>query len=448
MPRLFGTDGIRGVANIDLTPEFAFKLGRATAVEMGGSKRHPSIVIARDTRISGPMLESALAAGLMSAGAYVTLTGILPTPAVAFLVTELGADAGAVISASHNPVQDNGIKFFGPDGYKLNDTEEDRIEGLIDADAERPTGTAVGKTIDLPGAHDMYIEHALRSLEGRRLDGLRVVVDCAYGAAFETTPTALRRAGAEVIAINAEPDGTKINVECGSTAPDVVAKKVIDEGADIGLAHDGDADRVIAVDASGAVVDGDAIIAMLALELHENGRLPGNLVVSTVMANLGFRRLMKQSGIEVAETAVGDRYVIEAMLTNGAAIGGEQSGHVIFADHATTGDGLITALRLLGRMSSTGKPLSELASVIERFPQLIVNVPVEDKHGFAASVSIKEAISRAEHELNGKGRVLVRPSGTEPVVRVMVEAVDEQLATSVCNDLAMLIQKELGGGVD
>ncbi|MCA1841551.1 MAG: phosphoglucosamine mutase [Actinobacteria bacterium] len=359
-------------------------------------------------------------------------------------MTELGAEAGAVISSSHNPVQDNGIKFFGPDGYKLNDAEEDRIEALLGEEAERPTGAAIGKTILLPRPLEMYVDHALKSLQGRRLDGLTVVVDCAFGAAFETTPSALERAGAQVIAINAEPDGTRINVECGSTAPEVVAKRVVEYGADVGLAHDGDADRVIAIDENGNVIDGDAIIAILTLELLEKGRLANNKVVTTVMANLGFRRLMAESSVEVIETSVGDRYVIEAMIQHGAVIGGEQSGHVIFSEHATTGDGLITALRLLARMTSSVKRLSELASVIERFPQLILNVAVSDKNGFESSEAIKDSIESAERKLEGQGRILVRPSGTESVVRVMVEAMDEALATEVGEEVARTIEKELG----
>lgn len=439
MPKIFGTDGVRGVANVDLTPELALSLGRAAAREFRGASSRPRVVVGRDTRISGELLESALVAGLLSSGADVLRCGILPTPAVAFLVTHLGAEAGAVISASHNPVEDNGIKFFGPDGFKLSDAHEEKIEALVDAAPER--GAIVGRAASVEEAEAAYVGHALRALEGRRLDGLKVVVDCAFGAAFRTSPRALAEAGAEVIALNAEPDGTRINVECGSTAPEVAAKAVVEHRADLGLAHDGDADRVIAVDETGGVVDGDPIIAALAVEVKEQGRLQGNLVVATVMANLGFRRALAAAGIDVVETTVGDRYVIEEMLRRGAVMGGEQSGHVIFLDFATTGDGLITGLRLAARMVSTGKRLSELARVVERFPQVLLNVPVSDRSRLDGADRVWASVEAAQSRLGEEGRVLVRASGTEPIVRVMVEAADEATAQQVANEIAAVIKE-------
>lgn len=446
MPRLFGTDGVRGVANTELTPELALSLGRAAAEELGGTAARPKVVLARDTRISGDMLESALAAGLSSAGADVIHAGVLPTPGVAYLVTLLGAAAGAVISASHNPVQDNGIKFFGADGYKLKDEEENKIESLLTGDLQRPVGRDVGRTSICENAADLYIRHALLSLEGRRLDGLKVVLDCANGAAFRTSPAALVAAGAEVIVMNDEPDGTNINEGCGSTFPGPLAERTVAEGANVGLAHDGDADRVIAVDEKGSIIDGDAMIAALSLELKRGGALKDDVVVATVMANLGFRKAMKANGITLIETPVGDRYVIEKMIEIGASIGGEQSGHVIFSEFSTTGDGLITALRLLGLMVSSGEPLSQLASVVTRFPQVLLNVRVADKHRFASSAKIKDAIAAGERRVGEDGRVLVRASGTEPLVRVMVEAAQEPEANGIAAEIASVIERELGVG--
>lgn len=446
VPKLFGTDGVRGVANVDLTPELALGLGRAAAAVLGtlsedGSR--PAVLLTRDTRASGDLLEAALAAGLLSAGADVVHCGVLPTPAAAFLATELGVAAAGVISASHNPAGDNGIKFFGPDGFKLSDAREEEIESLLDAALDRPTRGEVGRAHILADAEDRYVAHALRALDGRRLEGLRVVVDCAHGAAYRTSARALAEAGADVAVLNAEPDGTNINDGCGSTAPEVVARAVVEMGADAGLAHDGDADRVIAVDEQGTVIDGDAIIAALTLELKEQGRLSGGVVVATVMANLGFRVAMAAMGVKVVETAVGDRYVIEAMREHGAVIGGEQSGHVVLLDYSTTGDGLITGLRLLGRMASTGRRLSELAQVVRRFPQVLLNVQVGRRERLAQADRVWEAVGLAESRLGDDGRVLVRPSGTEPVVRVMVEAADEETAVSVANGIAAVIREEL-----
>jgi phosphoglucosamine mutase len=439
---LFGTDGVRGVANTELTPELALAVGRAVAASLPGERG--SVVVGRDTRPSGDLLELAFSSGLLSAGAHALRCGILPTPAVAFLAPNLGAGAGAVLSASHNPVPDNGIKLFGPDGYKFTDEEQERVEVLLDRKLPRPTGSEVGRAAFVEDARERYIRHVLGALEGARLDGLKVVVDCAYGAGFETTPEALSRAGADVVALNASPKGDLINVACGSNAPQVVAAAVRTHGAHVGLAHDGDADRVIAVDEAGSVVDGDAMIALLALELRDEGRLPGNAVVTTVMANLGFRLAMAAEGIHVIETEVGDRAVIGAMRRNGAALGGEQSGHVIFADHGTTGDGLVTGMRVLRRVAASGLPLSELASVVQRAPQVLLNVPVTDRSLLAEAEPLWKAVSAAQALLGGSGRVLVRASGTEPLVRVMVEATEEGMARGVAEELAEIVVRELG----
>jgi phosphoglucosamine mutase len=437
--KLFGTDGVRGVANSQLTPDLALRLGRAAARELTSGRRRPRMVVGRDTRASGPMLQSALAAGLMAAGAEVVDVGILPTPGIAFWVTTLGASAGAVISASHNPFRDNGIKFFGGDGFKLSDEQEQRIEELVD---QPYASEELGSSGTLTDADHLYVRHALDSLEGRTLEGLKLVLDCSNGAAFRTSPDAFRQAGAQVTVIHADPDGVNINAGCGSQDLGDVVERVRSTGADLGLAHDGDADRVIAVDEQGRVVDGDCLIAALAIELKEAGKLNGNLVVSTVMANLGFRRAMAAAGIELAETPVGDRYVLEAMRAAGASIGGEQSGHVIFSDFSTTGDGLITGLRLAGLMVSSGRKLSELAAVVEKFPQVLVNVPVADARRAGESQALAEAVEKAQTEMGDRGRVLVRPSGTEPLVRVMVEAPDTATAESVAAELAAVISGE------
>ncbi|HYN98047.1 MAG TPA: phosphoglucosamine mutase [Actinomycetota bacterium] len=439
MGNLFGTDGVRGVANSQLTPDLALRLGRAAARELAAGRRRPRVVLGRDTRISGPMLQSALAAGIMSAGAEVVDLGILPTPAVAFWVTTLGASAGAVISASHNPFSDNGIKFFGGDGYKLTDEQEARIEELVDSPG--PGGPAGGSGA-LADADHLYVKHALEALEGRSLEGLQLVLDCSNGAAFRTSPEAFRRAGATVTVLNADPDGVNINAGCGSQHLEGLVERVQASGAHLGLAHDGDADRVIAVDEQGSVVDGDCLIAALAVELKEAGKLAGNLVVSTVMANLGFRRALAAGGIELVETPVGDRYVLEKMRETGASIGGEQSGHVIFSRFSTTGDGLITGLRLAGLMVSSGRTLSELAAVVEKFPQVLVNVPVPDAKRAGSSRALADAVEKAQKDMGDRGRVLVRPSGTEPLVRVMVEAPDTDTADSVAAGLAAIIAGE------
>jgi phosphoglucosamine mutase len=443
MADLFGTDGVRGVANTELTPELALALGRAVGASLPGDRA--SVVVGRDTRPSGDLLELAFASGVLSAGAHALRCGILPTPAVAFLTNDLGAGAGAVVSASHNPVADNGIKLFGGDGYKLTDEEQDRIEALVGSPrVPRPTGPEVGRAAFVEDARERYLGHVLAALEGARLDGLRVVVDCAWGASYGTTPEALVRAGADVVALNAAPRGDLINVGCGSNAPGVVAAAVREHAADVGLAHDGDADRVIAVDESGSIVDGDSMIALLALELRERGRLPGDLVVTTVMANIGFRLAMTAEGIRVVETEVGDRAVIEAMRRHGAALGGEQSGHVIFSDHTTTGDGLLTGLRVLRRVASSGRPLSELAAIVTRAPQILLNVRVVDRSRLGGAGRLWKAVAAAQTLLGEAGRVLVRASGTEPLVRVMVEAADESVARGVAEELAEIVARDLG----
>ncbi|MGH2732892.1 MAG: phosphoglucosamine mutase [Actinomycetota bacterium] len=448
MPRLFGTDGVRGVANTELSAELALGLGRAAAKALGagGSAERPRVLTVRDPRVSGDLLEAALCAGLLSGGADVIRCGILPTPAAAFLVTNLGTQGAAVISGSHNPAADNGIKFFGHDGFKLSDAEEDRIESLLWDPGPGLTGDGVGRVRVLEDAEERYLAHVARALDGGTLEGLKVVLDCAHGAAFRTSPMALRRAGAEVIAINVVPDGMNINVGCGSTVPELLAQATIEHRADVGLAHDGDADRLIAVDETGKVADGDAILGALALDLKEQGRLAGDLVVTTVMANLGFKRAMATSGIGVIETPVGDRYVIEAMRAHRAVIGGEQSGHVIFSEYSTTGDGLLTGLRLLGRMVSSGKALSELTAVIERFPQVLINIATPDREHVPEAASVRHAVEEARRLLGDRGRVLVRPSGTEPLVRVMVEASKEATARLIAEEIAAVVRDALGGG--
>jgi len=444
MGKLFGTDGIRGVANTELTPELALALGSAAASTLRNGAKRPKVVLGRDTRVSGDMLASAMAAGFLSAGVDVVRGRVLPTPAVAYLVRKLGCAAGAVISASHNPMQDNGIKFFGPDGFKLSDAQEEEIERSLTVERPRPTGPEVGRLHFVPEADDLYISHALEALEGRSLEGLKVVIDCANGAAHSTSPEAFRRAGAQVWTIGCEPNGININLDCGSLFPEKLAQEVLNRSAHLGLSHDGDADRLIAVDESGRIVDGDQMLAALAIELKDQGRLPGDLVASTIMANLGFHRSMQQAGIEVIETAVGDRFVIEAMRKNGASVGGEQSGHLIFLDFSTTGDGLVTGLRLAGLMASSRKPLSEIAAVVQRYPQSMINVRVVDKARLIDSEGLWQAVEDAKSKLGANGRVLVRPSGTEPLVRVMVEAEHPAQADEIAQHLADVVKEHLG----
>ncbi|MGQ9780525.1 MAG: phosphoglucosamine mutase [Bacillota bacterium] len=446
MGKLFGTDGVRGVANRELTPELAFRLGRAGAAVLAAGKR-PRVLIGRDTRLSGEMLEAALAAGVASVGADAIRLGILPTPGVAYLARAMGADAAAMISASHNPVPDNGIKFFAGDGFKLPDEVEEEIEGLVLAEKEdrlpRPVGTAVGRIYDDPEAWRRYADFLQASCE-ESLAGLRIVVDCGFGAAFKIAPMVLQALGAEVVAINAEPDGSRINVGCGSTSPEGLRQEVLARGADLGLAHDGDADRVIAVDEQGGIVDGDRVMCICALERLAQGTLPKKAIAATVYSNLGLRAAIEAAGGEVILTPNGDRYVLEAMRRHGLAIGGEQSGHIIFLEKTTTGDGLLTALELLGVLVRSGRKLSELAAQMKAFPQILVNVPVAAKERLAESSAIAEAIAAAEEALAGRGRVLVRASGTENLVRVMAEGPDEEELRRLVADLAAVIARELG----
>ena len=446
MGRLFGTDGVRGLANVDVTAELALDLAVAAArvlADAGEFAGHrPLAVVGRDPRASGEFLAAAVTAGLASAGVDVLDVGVLPTPGVAHLTDALGADLGVMLSASHNPMPDNGIKFFSRGGHKLDDAIEDLIEARLREDWDQPTGTAVGRIRSHPRGQEQYAEHLLGFLP-HRLDGLRVVVDCAHGAASAVAPEVLRRAGADVIAIGADPDGWNINDGCGSTHLEVLQAAVREHGADAGIAHDGDADRCLAVDAAGATVDGDQILAVLALALRDEGRLKADTVVSTVMANQGFRQAMHQAGVTVVETAVGDRYVLEAMKAGGFCLGGEQSGHVVLLEEATTGDGLLTALHLLARVAASGKPLAELADVVQRLPQVLINVTDVDRARAQSDPDLQAAVAAASAELGADGRVLLRPSGTEPIVRVMVEAATQQRAQRVATDLADVVRTAL-----
>ncbi|MBD0322574.1 MAG: phosphoglucosamine mutase [Aldersonia sp.] len=444
MGRLFGTDGVRGLANESLTPEMAMQIGAAAARVLAcGDIEHAKAVwgdrslavVGRDPRASGEMLEAAVIAGLTSAGVDVMSVGVLPTPAVAYLTAHYGACLGVMISASHNPMPDNGIKIFAAGGHKLDDTVEDRIEAeMADGHGSRPTGAAIGRVRHNDAARH-YLDH-LADAGVPSLAGITVVVDCANGAASTVGPAAYRAAGAEVIAINAEPDGLNINDRCGSTHLEQLQKTVVEQGADIGIAHDGDADRCLAIDASGAVVDGDAIMAVLALAMAEAGELAEQTLVTTVMSNLGLHIAMREAGIAVRTTAVGDRYVLDELRSGGYSLGGEQSGHVVLPALGTTGDGILTALRLLGRMAQTGKPIAELAAVVQTLPQVLVNVPVADKAAVATAPEVAEAVAEVERLLGDNGRVLLRPSGTEQLVRVMVEAAETELAQRLAESLA------------
>ncbi len=449
MGRLFGTDGVRGEAGSDLTAGLALDLAVAAARVLGPAATHqrPVAVVGRDPRTSGEFLEAAVVAGLASSGVDVLRLGVLPTPGVAYLVKALDADFGVVLSASHNPAKDNGIKFFARGGRKLPDAVEDEIEALL-GEPGPPSPHGFGRVIEAEREQEKYLDHLVASLGAGPvpaqppLAGLRVVVDCAHGAAYAIAPEALRRAGAEIIAIGVEPDGDNINSGCGSTHLDTIASVVRSEGADVGIAHDGDADRCLAVDASGQVVDGDQILAVLAAELKQEGRLAGDTVVVTVMSNLGFRLAMDDAGISVVETPVGDRYVLEAMLAGQRSLGGEQSGHIILADYATTGDGVLTALHLLAVLARHGVSLAEAAKVMTRYPQVLINVPV-DRTAAAASPELAQAIEAAREELGSSGRILVRPSGTEPIIRVMVEAVDTAQADRVAHQVADVVRLAL-----
>ncbi|MGH3322454.1 MAG: phosphoglucosamine mutase [Streptosporangiaceae bacterium] len=451
MARLFGTDGVRGVANRALTPEFALDLAvAATRVlgEAGAFRDHrPAAVVGRDPRASGEFLEAAVVAGLASAGLDVLRLGVLPTPGVAYLTDALDVDLGVVLSASHNPASDNGVKFFVRGGHKLADEMEDAVEARLGEGAARPLGAGIGRVRDAYDESERYLDHLLASLPCR-LDALRVVVDCAHGSSHLVAPEALRRAGADVTTVGASPDGLNINDGCGATHLDLLCEAVVDKGADVGIAHDGDADRCMAVSADGRVVDGDQIMAMLALRMRETGRLPHDTVVATIMSNLGFKLAMRRAGISVVETAVGDRYVLAAMQAGGYALGGEQSGHIVLLDHATTGDGVLTALHMLAAVAYSGRPLADLAAVMTRLPQVLVNVRDIDKSRAAESVELAEAVASAEKELGETGRVLIRPSGTEPIVRVMVEAPSEPHAREVAERLAAAVKTALATPAD
>jgi len=440
---LFGTDGIRGLANVDLTAELALDVAVAAAhILVENSNERPRAIVGQDSRASGEFLEAAVVAGLTSAGVDVYRVGVVPTPAVAYLVASTGADLGVMISASHNPMPDNGIKLFQRGGEKLADEVEALVEARIGEPWQRPTGAAVGRVINDDQLVDNYIEHLLSTIDVS-LNGLKVVVDCANGASSFTAPVALSRAGAEVIAIANTPDGWNINDGVGSTHLDYLRNAVLKNGADVGIAHDGDADRCLAIDATGAEIDGDVIMAILAKGFKAQGKLKANTIVGTVMSNLGFMHAMAESGIEVVTTAVGDRYVLEAMLQSDFNLGGEQSGHVIMRDHANTGDGLLTALQLLAEVKRSGQTLQELSRVMVRFPQVLINVKNVAKERLATSNVIANAVKAAETELGSNGRVLLRASGTEPLVRVMVEAQSDAVAQSVATKLAQVVETEL-----
>lgn len=446
MARLFGTDGVRGLANKDITAELAIDLAVAAAhvlCEVGPFGAHrPTAVIGRDTRVSGQFLSAAVAAGLASAGVDVLDTGVLPTPAVANLVKSRSADMGVMLSASHNAMPDNGIKFFARGGRKLADELEDAIEARLTEEWDRPTGARVGRILSDNTAGYEYVAK-VASTVSHSLDGLKVVCDCAHGAASLVGPAALRSAGAEVVVIGGSPDGFNINDGCGSTHLEPLQRAVVEHCADAGVAFDGDADRCLAVDAQGKVVDGDQIMGILALSWAQNGQLVNNTLVATVMSNLGLLKAMRQAGITVIQTKVGDRYVLEELLANGYNLGGEQSGHVVMPDYATTGDGVLTALHVLARMAETGKPLAQLAGVVQRLPQVMINVRGVDKARAATDPTVAAAVQAAETTLGDDGRVLLRPSGTEPVVRVMVEAATEADAQKTAESLADTVRTEL-----
>jgi phosphoglucosamine mutase len=444
---LFGTDGIRGLANRDLTVELALDLAVAAAhvlVESSSNKDHrPTAIVGQDSRASGEFLEAAVVAGLTSAGINVYRVGVLPTPAIAFLVAESKADLGVMISASHNPMPDNGIKLFSRGGGKLDDVIEARIEARMGEEWLRPTGRGVGRVINDESAKDRYLQH-LQASVSTPLAGITVVVDCANGASSFVAPEALRRAGAKVIAIANTPDGWNINDGVGSTHLSHLRSAVLEHGADLGIAHDGDADRCLAIDATGAEVDGDHILSILAKSFKSRGMLKGNTVVGTVMSNLGFIHSMKDAGIDVITTAVGDRYVLETMLEKDYALGGEQSGHVIMRNYANTGDGILTALQLIQEVVRSGKTLAELAASMVRFPQVLINVKDVAKEKLDGSAVIAAAVKKAQDELGSNGRVLLRASGTEALVRVMVEAQSDNIATNIAQQLADVVKGELG----
>ena len=450
MSRLFGTDGVRGEANLELTPELAYRMGRAATLYFGErcAEDSPVIIIGRDTRISGPMFEAALTAGICSAGGHAIVAGVIPTPAIAYLAKKHGAQAGIVISASHNPFHDNGIKFFGGDGYKLPDAVEDELENIVhtiqeEDNFQRAIGSQMG-TVEY--RHDLvkeYIEFVLSTTK-EDFQGMRIVLDCANGAAYESMPAILKRLGADVTVINDKPDGVNINDNCGSTHLKVLQQKVVELGADFGIAHDGDADRCLCVDEKGNVIDGDHMLVMCAKEMIANGTLKNNTVVTTVMANIGFHKALKELQGRAEITKVGDRYVLENMLANGYNLGGEQSGHIIFSDFGTTGDGPVTALQTLSSIKRSGKKASELNELMVSYPQLLVNVVVKTKEGWESNEKIAAAIRAGEEELGADGRILVRPSGTEPLIRVMAEGPDQAQLEVICQKIANVVLEEQG----
>ncbi|MET1020023.1 MAG: phosphoglucosamine mutase [Microterricola sp.] len=451
MPRLFGTDGVRGLANRELTADLALGLAQAAAAvltkgrraeERRAAGRRPVAVVARDPRISGEFLTAAVSAGLASSGVDVLDAGVLPTPAAAFLIADIGADFGVMLSASHNPAPDNGIKFFAFGGTKLPDEVEDRIEAYLDKEVLLPTGGDVGRIRRFADAEDRYVLHLLGTLPNR-LDGIHVVLDCAHGAASGVSPEVFTNAGARITLIGADPDGMNINDGVGSTHLDNLAKAVLEHGADVGIAHDGDADRCLAVDHEGNVVDGDQIMAILAVAMKERGHLTNDTLVATVMSNLGLRKAMAENGIRMIETRVGDRYVLEELNADKLALGGEQSGHVIMTEYATTGDGVLTGLHLVAEMARTGKSIAELASVMTVYPQILVNVRGVNHTAMQGDEGIADAVRAAEAELGDTGRVLLRPSGTEPMVRVMVEAADQATADRLAHSLADVVRERL-----
>lgn len=447
MARLFGTDGVRGIANDTLTPELAYHLGRAAAFVLGSQKAHPTFLIGRDTRLSGTMLESVLAAGITSAGGNCYMVGVIPTPAIAYLTRTHHIDAGVMISASHNPFEYNGIKFFDQYGYKLPDETEDCIEEYMLKDerigiADRPTGADIGVIQNWTNLQEEY-ENFILSTVDVDLSGLKVVHDGANGSASKLGPDIFRRLGAEVIAIHHEPNGININDNCGSTHLESLKEEVLRQGADIGIANDGDADRCLCVDEKGNDMDGDQIMLLCALKLKKEGCLKKDTVVGTVMSNIGFHKALKEHGCKSVTTAVGDRYVLERMRQDGYSLGGEQSGHIIFLDHNTTGDGLLTAVQLLSIMKEEQKPLSELAGLMTRYPQILKNVTVQTKSGWEDNHLIMAAISAGEAELGDEGRILVRPSGTEPLIRVMAEGPDLEQLQRIVDEIALVVEHEM-----
>ncbi|MCC9144924.1 MULTISPECIES: phosphoglucosamine mutase [unclassified Arthrobacter] len=451
MTRLFGTDGVRGLANGLITAEVALGLAQAAAVVLGHRRveqgRRPVAVVARDPRISGDFISAAMEAGLASSGVDVFDAGVLPTPAAAFLVADLGADFGVVISASHNAAPDNGIKFLARGGQKLDDAVEDAIEAEMALPSMRPTGSDVGRIHRFADAEDRYVVHLLQTLPNR-IEGLKVVLDCAHGAASGCSPQVFADAGAEVVVIGAEPDGININDGYGSTHLEQLQAAVVAHGADLGIAHDGDADRCLAVDHEGTVVDGDQIMAIMAVAMKEAGKLKDDALVATVMSNLGLKLALRDAGIQVIETGVGDRYVLEGMRGGGYSLGGEQSGHVIFSEYATTGDGVLTGLQLAAQVARTGKSLKELAGVMQKLPQVLINVKGVDRSAVHSNETVQRAVELAGQALGETGRVLLRPSGTEPVVRVMVEAADMETAAETARRLAETVELNLALSAD